>query len=65
MPTDASNTDIPGDVALVTDEPVALPHPEGFTSRTLDLIAEHRWVVPTAIIAVLGISVAVRRARRP
>ena len=54
---------IPGEVQVVTDDPVAVPDPEGFTAQALDFLSDHRWIVPAAIVVSLGVVVAIRRRR--
>ena len=59
--TPVTDTGPPGDVTVVTTEPVMLPHPDSALSRIRDGLADHRWIVPAAIVITLGAVVAVRR----
>ena len=59
----STDTAIPGEIQVVTGDPVAVPDPDGFTAQALDFLSDHRWIVPAAIVVSLGVVVALRRRR--
>ena len=56
-----TKTSVPGEVKVMTDEPVYVPHPDGLTARANEVIADNRWLIPLLVVGALAAAVAVRR----
>jgi hypothetical protein len=52
---------VPGEVRVMTVEPVYVPHPEGFTARANEVISDNRWLIPLLVVGALAAAVAVRK----
>lgn len=59
--TALSNKYVPGEVIVMTNEPVYVPHPDGLTARANEVIADNRWLIPLLVVGTLAAVVAVRR----
>jgi hypothetical protein len=52
---------VPGEVLVMTDEPVYLPHPDGVAARATEMIQDNRWLIPLVVVGAVAAVVVVRR----